>query len=188
MARGLSPDTAAAFRLGVVIDPASGHEAMVGRLCIPSIGPNGIYQLKFRCMADHDCKEIGHAKYLTDAQDNRLFNLRALITASPFVCITEGEIDAIVLVQLGLPAVAAPGASSFRRHHARLFAGFSKVYIWGDGDSAGKGFAKGINTALKNGVMVHCPDGEDVNSLLVSGNRQKIFHLMGMDDNGTGQD
>lgn len=179
--RGLSPATAEGFRLGVVADPASGHESMVGRLCIPSIGPGrNVYLLKFRCIEDHDCRDVGHSKYLTDAQDNRLFNLRALVGSGDTICITEGEIDAITLVQLGYAAVAAPGVSTWKRHHPRLFAGFSKVYVFGDGDKPGRDFVKTVCTSLSRGIRVHLPDGEDVNSLYVRSGETEILELMGV--------
>lgn len=179
--RGLDQDTAEEFRLGVVTDPNSGHESYVGRLAIPSLGPSGPYQLKFRCIEDHDCKDHGHAKYLTDAIDNRLFNVRALAKATPAVCITEGEIDAITLEQLGFCAVAAPGASTWKRHHARLFAGFERVYVFGDGDKPGRDFVRLVASSIQRAVRVTCPDGEDVNSIYKRKSASEIFLLMGLE-------
>lgn len=179
-ARGLSPSTAERFRMGVVVDPHSGHEAMTGRLVIPSIGPNGIYQLKFRCIQMHDCKEIGHSKYLTDAHDNRLFNVRAIVEAQNVICITEGEIDAITLEQIGYKAVAAPGSNTWRKHHARMFAGFQRVYLFGDGDKAGRDFVKSVGETLPNAVRLTFDDGDDINQVYTRDGAGPILELMGI--------
>jgi DNA primase len=178
--RGLDLATAREFRLGVVNDPASGHESMHGRLAIPSIGANGVYQIKFRCMDNHSCKDLGHSKYLTDAVDNRLYNLRAVAVDTSRICISEGEIDAITLEQIGHPAVACPGSNTWRRHHARIFAGFEEVYIFGDGDKAGRDFAKSLSLAIPRAVRVALPDNEDVNSLYVKSGADAINELMGV--------
>lgn len=177
--RGISLDIAERFQLGVVVDPATGHESMVGRLCIPSIGPNGIYQLKFRCMDDHDCKDRGHSKYLTEAIDNRLYNLRSLTARTDTVCITEGEIDAITLEHIGFPALGVPGANGWKRHHPRLLAGFSRIYVFGDGDQAGRDFAKRVTNALPRAARITCPDGQDVNSIYCSQGADAVRGLMG---------
>jgi len=179
--RGIDLGIAEEFRCGVIVAPHSGHESYVGRLAIPSIGPNGVYQMKFRCMGDHECKDLGHSKYLTDAMDNRLFNVRAIVSASNVICVTEGELDSVVLTMCGFPSVAAPGSNTWKRHHPRMFAGFTKVYVFGDGDKAGQAFSKTVADSMGNSVRLVMPEGEDVNSLYVSAGVEGIYEIMGVD-------
>ncbi len=76
--------------------------------------------MRFRSVDGAEPKYLGISGALI-----RLFNLRAIAEAEDLICITEGEIDAISLESVGLPAVGVPGANSWKRHHARLFNGFT---------------------------------------------------------------
>src|SRR5690606_13632589 len=65
--RGLhEPEVTDRFSLGVVLEPAiREHENYVGRLSIPYITPSGVVAIRFRCIEDHDCKNIErHHKYM----------------------------------------------------------------------------------------------------------------------------
>jgi DNA primase len=177
--RGIHPDTARAFRLGVVVDPTTGHEPFAGRLAIPSLGPSGPYQIKFRCIRGHDCKEFSHPKYLTDAMDSRLYNVRSIAELGDTICITEGEIDAITLSQLGYKAVAAPGSNTWKRHHSRMFAGFARVFVFGDGDKAGRTFAKEVSDSIRAAVRVALPDEDDLNLIYTRDGAEAIHELFG---------
>lgn len=177
--RGIHPDTAREFRMGVVDAPVTGHEPFAGRLAIPSLGPSGPYQIKFRCIMDHDCKEFQHPKYLTDAMDNRLYNVRAIVDVGDTISITEGEIDAVTLSQLGYKAVAAPGSNTWKRHHSRMFAGFQRVFVFGDGDKAGRDFARAVSESIRSSVRVALPDGDDLNLIYVRDGPEAIHDLFG---------
>lgn len=168
-ARGFDLATATDHRLGYVLSPVPGHEGYRGRLAIPYIGPRGnIYQMRFRCVAPHECKEIGCPKYLgLDALETRLFNLRALTTESYFVVITEGELDTVSLTQIGVPSVGVPGADAWKRHHRRLFDGFERVVVIGDNDKAGSNFVRKIRAELRQAVAVTLdPEYNDLNEVL----------------------
>jgi hypothetical protein len=56
----------------------------------------------------------------------------------------------------------------WKKHHHRLFGGFSKVYVWGDGDKAGREFSQKVEHEIDMAIVIHLPDGVDVNSLLVA--------------------
>ena len=75
------------LRFGSVLSPRPDHPSwVVGRLAIPFIGPRGnVYDMRFRCMESHDCKTVGHAKYLPaqEGVPTRLYNVRSL-TAPTF--------------------------------------------------------------------------------------------------------
>lgn len=178
--RGIAHGTAVRMRLGVAIAPASGHEQWAGRLVIPSLGwDSRPYALKARCMEQHDCREFKHPKYLGLSQEARLFNVRAIHRAQDTISVTEGELDAITLEQCGYPAVGVPGASGWRPRHARMLAGFRTVYVIGDGDHAGRDFAREVLDTLPSATVVNMAEGMDVNGLYVEGGQAAIDELLG---------
>lgn len=174
--RGISRAIAENFRLGVVGVPLTGHEQYAGRLAVPSIGYNGlIYNIRFRSLNGEEPKYLG-----LHGMPSWLFNIRAIHEAvSDEICITEGEIDALTLVQAGRPAVGVAGANAWKSHHARMVAGFARVYVFGDGDKAGNDFAKKVTDSLDTGVRVLLPEGEDVNSMYVKHGPEGIDQLLG---------
>lgn len=154
-ARDIHPATSERFRLGLVgtgpTDIHPGHEDYAGRLAIPAIGPNGVQSIRFRCLADHNCHDVGCPKYLGDpSTPTRPFNLRAVTEADDIIIITEGELDAVTLEQCGLHAVGIPGANNWKPHYARIFNGFPKVIVIGDNDDAGKAFANKVAKTMWN--------------------------------------
>jgi DNA primase len=150
-------------RLGVVVDPLPGHERMVGRLVIPYLGRSDMVSaLRFRSLDQSEPKYLG-----LPGVELRLFKVRSLHEAGDSIHITEGELDAISLAVCGLHAVGVPGVTSWKKHHPRLFAGFSRVFIWGDGDQPGRGFAEKLAREIDQAIVVPVPDGADCNSLLV---------------------
>lgn len=178
-ARGISPSTAERFRLGVVLVPLTGHEQFSGRLSIPSTGPRGVYSLRFRCIADHDCKQEQCPKYLGfgDAQ-TRMFNIRDIHESNDEICVTEGEMDCVVVSQAGFYGVGIPGASNWKKHHPRMLTGFDRVYVLGDGDKAGSDFAKRVVASLPNAVNVQLPQGMDVNDYYLAKGEDGLRELI----------
>lgn len=164
-ARGIGPDTAKDFRLGVVGDQQiSGHEMFQGRLVIPSLGvDDSVYGMRFRAMDESEPKYLG-----IPGMETRLFNVRAIHYADEEIHITEGEMDAIILCSLGHPAVGVPGANAWKRHHPRMFSGFPRIVIWGDGDKAGHEFARKVGESLTVATRATMPDGMDVNDLYLA--------------------
>lgn len=165
--RGITEETALSFRLGVVVEPAPGDEQFLGRLAIPYITPAGIVDIRYRCLQQHNCKEEGHPKYMGKAGAvTHIYNVRAFHEASDFLCVTEGEIDAITLAQCGLPVCGLPGAASWKKHYPRLFEDFEHVYVFTDGDEAGMGFGRKLE-AEAGALAIPMPTGEDVNSAYI---------------------
>lgn len=108
------------------------------------------------------------AKYLTVAGDQpRLYNTLALLKRSPFVAITEGEIDAITADVAGIPAVGVPGSQAWKPHFREPFIGYEDVFILADGDDAGRTFAETVASSLPNARIRSMPPGSDVNSLVM---------------------
>lgn len=172
--RGIDPESSARFRLGVVNESSMHNPEMRGRLTIPSIGMDGsIYNIRFRTL------DGGQPKYLgLPGHEVRLFNVRAIHTAADVICITEGELDAVILEQCGYPAVGVCGANSWKRHHPRMFAGFEKVYVFGDGDDAGRQFSAKVASTLLSVVRVNMSAGKDVTDLFMEQGPEGIQKLI----------
>lgn len=183
--RGVTKETARTFRLGSVLDPAPGHSRFTGFLALPYLDKDGEpVSLRFRCIAEHDHRSFGHGKYMSMTDEPaRVFNIRAIHEAargsSGEIHVTEGEFDAIVLNQLGLPAVAIPGASGFQGHHRRMLAGFNRAWIWGDPDDAGAEFTAKVCRMMRSAKGVRLEVG-DVSETFSAGGAEAIFDLIGM--------
>lgn len=165
--RGISLEAAAGYALGVVVDPLPGHDLFEGRLAIPYLTNSGPVNMKFRCLKYHDCKAIGCPKYIAwPGLDTNLYGVQSYMQAQDFICVTEGELDALTLNMLGIPAMGIPGASNWKPHWTRVLDDFSTVFCFSDGDKSGQEFAKRL-VAEVNAVNIKMPDGEDVNSMYV---------------------
>jgi hypothetical protein len=169
--RGITEDTAVWARLGVVDEPIHGDdEAASHRLSIPYITRSGVVDLRYRCLREHDCGEVGCPKYLgRPGSTLRMYGVEDLISAANTIAVTEGELDRLILRQLGHPSVGLPGAESWKRHWHRLFEDFERILVFGDGDSAGRRFIKKLMDEFPQSVEgVQLPDGEDVNSIFLA--------------------
>lgn len=159
--RGINLEQATRARLGVVLEPLTGHENYTNRLAIPYITRSGVVDLRFRSMDLSEPKYMG----LTGATTH-LYNVGAFFRASSYISICEGEIDTITLdMACNIPSVGVPGVNNWKKHYTRLLADFDKVFLFADGDSAGTDFSKHLAKELGNLVTVQMPDGEDVNSM-----------------------
>lgn len=172
--RGFTQDTIDSARLGVVDEAIEGDPYAAGqRLSIPYLTQSGVVNIRFRCIRRHDCGEASCTKYLgSTGFPNRLYGVRRLVAAGSRICITEGELDALTLHQLGYPAVGAPGAQSWKRHWRRLFEDFSGIYVFCDGDEAGRGFRAHILAEVPSAYPVMMPDKQDVNSMALKEGRE----------------
>lgn len=177
--RKISEDAARTFRLGVVLDPFPGHGKFYGFLSIPYIGHDGrVLTIRFRCLQEHDHRQYGHGKYMSIPEDPaRIYNVRAVTQADEEIHVTEGEVDAITLNSVGLPAIAIPGAQGWSRHHKHVLEGFNRVWVWGDPDDAGAQFTQKVTRALPRAKGVRLPGG-DVNEIYRNGGRDALLDLI----------
>lgn len=169
--RGIGPEVMRRFRLGYApavdsSDAPPGFERFRNRVAIPNLCASGHpVGVKLR-----DTTGQAPNKYDAPAgQVARLFNLRALNHAGTTLALTEGEIDAITLESLGVPAVAIPGASAWKPHHWRLLEGIPRLVFFHDPDEAGE---KLLGRVMKDldVIAVTAPDGaKDCNEALVAG-------------------
>lgn len=157
------------FRLGYVDSPLPGHEQYQGMLSIPYLRWSrkdgwAVVAIRYRRISGE-----GKPKYLTQAGDRpRLYNTIALLQDSPVVAVTEGEIDAITAQMCGIPTVGVPGAQAWQPWFSEPFFGYKTVYVLADGDDAGAHFAQVVAEQVPRALVVPCPPGEDVNSLVLS--------------------
>lgn len=178
MGRGFGPEVAGTFRLGVVTDPIPGHESYRGRLAIPYITPSGVVNFRFRCLRQHSCSETGCSKYLgLEGRETNLYNVLDLKRPGDALAVCEGELDAVTLSMCGVPAVAVPGATNWKKHFRLCLEDFTRVYAFGDGDDAGKGLSKKLIEAVR-AIPVRLPRGEDVNSLYLKGGADALRGLI----------
>lgn len=179
LGRGIEEETAATFRLGVVSDPYPGHERFRGWLAIPYLDRHGKpLSIRFRCMEQHNHRDYYHGKYMSITDEpSRVFNIGAIHRAGTEIHVTEGEFDAVILNQLGLPAVAIPGASGFQGHHRRMLAGFSRTWVWGDPDEAGADFTNRVCRMLRSAKGVRLRLGDVTDTYLMGGD-EAIHNLI----------
>ena len=166
--RGIGLEHASSAGLGVVVDPIPGNEYMRGRLAIPYMTPSGPVNMTFRCIQSHDCKLEGHQKYMTwEGLEANLYNVKALEEANSSIAIAEGEIDALSSSLAGIPCVGISGAEKWKPFWKNVFEDFSRVYVWQEGDDAGKRFAKRMSIEV-GAIRVTLPVKQDVNSIWVN--------------------
>jgi len=158
--RGIDLDAAARYRLGVVLDPYSGHETGRGRLAIPYLTKAGVVTIRFRAM------DGAKPKYLTlPGGGTRLYNTAALHEAGQTIWICEGEFDALVTTEYaGLPAVGICGANVWAPFWGRIFADFDEVVIASDGDEAGAAMADRLMGHIPHARRAPLPENHDCNS------------------------
>lgn len=176
--RGFSEQVASTYGLGVVHNPPVGYERYRSRLVIPYLTPSGVVNARFRCLRQHDCKEAGHGKYVgLEGFETSLYNVLDLSKPGDAICVTEGELDAVTLSMCGIAAVAVPGATNWKKHFGRCLDDFSKVFVLGDPDEAGKGLNKKLISDVR-AIPVRMPRGDDVNSLYLKGGADALRRLL----------
>lgn len=162
--RGISPESIARFHLSY----DEGRDAVR----IPYLDAAGdLQQIRWRRLGE------GQPKYQSSTGAKAaLYNVTDAVE-SP-VYITEGEFDTISLVQAGFLAVGVPGATSFQPSWKWLFLG-AQVHLVFDGDEAGKkgayAVARHLNHVAAEVVIHNLPDGEDCNSLMLSGTLEEVL-------------
>lgn len=179
--RGITEDTAVTARLGVVDEPIHGDsDAAYNRLTIPFITRSGVVDLRYRCIRDHDCGESSCAKYLgRPGSTLRIYGVEDLVSAGSTIAVTEGELDRVILRQLGYPSVGLPGAESWKRHWHRLFEDFTRIVVFGDGDPAGHRFIKRMMDEFPQSTEgAQLPESEDVNSMYLLEGRDYFDHIL----------
>ena len=176
-ARGIELEHARSNGLGVVTNPLPGHEHLDGYLAIPYLTDRGPVNISFRCIKNHDCKEIPHHSKMGKKKGSgtNLYGVQALAWADEWCVVCEGELDALVYQQIGVPAVGVPGAENWKPYWDNIFEDFSRVYLAEDGDTAGKDLWERMTENLSNVIRMKMPDGEDVNSMYLKSGKDYLL-------------
>lgn len=163
--RGFDPALADTFRLGVVPhDPPAGFEQYTGRLAIPYLTPTGVVDVRFRSLGGDSPKYMSRP-----GTAGRIYNVGAFQRGGSFLAVCEGEIDAMTADGMaGIPCVGIPGANGWKPLWARAFQDYDTVFVLCDGDDPGREFGKRVRKDVENAVVVHLPEGTDVNSIVTS--------------------
>lgn len=174
--RGLTTDTLRRFHIGAVIRPDSMDTKAQGRICIPHLNARGPMVLRFRSMPGAE----GPKYWQPSGSHVGIFNVTELVLPRDEITVTEGEIDAMTLVQCGVPAIGFPGASSWRDYYRHLFDGYRRVRICIDADDSGAGAAFGdkLSSRVPGPMPIPLPQGHDVNSYYQAAGREALLtHL-----------
>jgi DNA primase len=182
LGRGITGEVAKEARLGYVREPLPGHEPYKGRLAIPYLTKTGVMDMRFRCADSHDCQQMGHPKYLSQAGHSpRLYNATAWEQAEDIIAITEGEFDALVLThRVGIPALGISGVAAWKTYYRAVFEDFAEVLVFGDGDDAGRDWARLVCMDLDNARAVHMPSGHDVTSFFMAEGPTTVLEVAGV--------
>lgn len=175
--RGITMEVARLARLGVVVEPETGHEAFIGRLAIPYLTKTGVVDIRFRSL-----NPAVEPKYMgMTGAETKMFNVLDIEKAGDYIGICEGELDTVTMSSLiGIPCVGVPGANSWKKHYTRLLADFERVFVFADGDQPGKEFATSLARELPV-TIIPCPDGHDVNSMFVQEGANYFRQKVGLD-------
>ncbi len=174
--RGIDLEHARSEGLGVVRNPSALHQEYEGRLAIPYLTDCGPVNMSFRCLQDHVCREAKYTgsdgkeyacpKYKKSVKaESDLYGVQSFDDATDWIAVCEGELDSLILRQIGIPAISNPGATNWNDWWPNIFEDLSRIYIFADGDAAGDKMFKMFRDRLKVPcVKVLLPKGEDVNS------------------------
>ena len=186
LGRRLLGDFADKYQLGIVADALPGDEVHVGRLVVPYLTLAGVRAIKYRCIEDHSCKAEGHPKYTQPhGQEQRLYNALAYFGGHDVIGVCEGELDAVTATEhLGVNTFGVPGASQWDKqgwHWQLVLRDFATVIVFADGDKPGRELASKIAADAGPGSrIVYCPDGEDINSMVVANRGDELVRKAGL--------
>lgn len=156
--RGL--DLGIAGQAGLYVEESGDY---AGWLAIPYPHLTGRWGVRYRRLA-----HTGGPKYMDVAgADLHLYNPQHLGPQSREVWFTEGEIDALILWQYGVPAIGMSGSTKyghelFQEAWSLLFKK-ARVVIAVDNDDAGAKAAADIEKAFRHAERLSLPDGFDIN-------------------------
>lgn len=165
-ARGIGRELVASTAIGVVHDPLPQHQHLEGFMAIPYLTDFGPVNLRFRCMRD-DCDHDGHGKYHTPhGWPADIYGVQQFDEADDWIAVCEGELDALLLRQIGIPAVGIPGANVWHPWWPNVFEDYSRIYVIPDGDQAGQKMWDRWKS-LQDTIRVKLPQGLDVTDFVL---------------------
>jgi len=167
--RGIGIETVKAFKIGLQIDKDGGRW-----LTIPHYEKGRLVNIKSRSLPPTE-KTFRRVKGCRSI----LFNSDAIEEHPEEIFITEGEIDALTLIDQGLKNVvgATGGAGSFDPSWVDQLQTVKKIYLCYDPDEPGQKGAREVARRLgyDRCFNVVLPDGQDVNDLFRGGGGHAEF-------------
>lgn len=177
--RKLDLSTIKRFRLGAVLTPSAEDAPGRGRIAIPHLNKRGCNVIRFRAMPEQGSS----MKYWQPAGSAYgVYNVTEFLHPRDMIAICEGEIDTMVLNQVGIPAVGFPGVESWSNYHARMFDGYATTIICADGDQAGENFAAKVAARVPGPRVITLPTGADINDLFKLEGRDGLLKRLGLVD------
>lgn len=89
-----------------------------------------------------------------------------------YIILTEGQWDAIILLQYGFPAVTVPngtGDDSFVERQWNFLHSYKEIYLAFDPDDSGRKFASKVAPRLETTPkLIDLPEGQDVNQFILN--------------------
>lgn len=175
--RGITKEAQAYFRLGFVKDPEPAQRDYSGTVSIPYITSSGdIVGLKYRRLDDAKPKYLSSLGF----EARRIFNPLSLAERHRRIYITEGEVDAITLWLVGIPAVAVPGANAWSPSSARALRNRQIVVLADGDDKRGEGYKLGkqIASSIEDTSIVLMRDS-DVNKFYLDNGKEELYRYIG---------
>ncbi|MBW1697847.1 MAG: AAA family ATPase [Deltaproteobacteria bacterium] len=160
--RGISIESVKRFKLGLF------EKNGIRWLSIPHYRNNNLVNIKFRSLppAEKDFRRIPGCESI-------LFNCDCL-KAQQEIFLTEGELDAITLIQAGIENTVSgtTGAGSFDPEWIDILKPLKRIYLCYDADDSGQQGARSLAKRLgyNRCFNVELPEGQDINDYFNSGN------------------
>jgi len=172
LTRGISIETVKAFKMGLQIDRGGGRW-----LTIPHYEKGKLINIKSRSLPPTE-KTFRRVKGCRSI----LFNSDSIEKYPDEIYITEGEIDALTLIDQGIKNVVGvtTGAGSFDPSWIDQLQAVKKIYLCYDPDEPGQAGAREAARRLgyERCLNVVLPDGQDVNDLFRAGGGHGEFSRM----------
>jgi len=121
-------------------------------------------------------KYKGGGKYFFVTGSNTLYGLDKLSEYDGSVLyLTEGETDALTLMQAGLPVLGIPGAKAWRQEWISKISFFEKIILVPDPDTAGKNLVDTLRSSIENLYIIKIPTSyKDLSDYFLYGNNRDV--------------
>jgi DNA primase len=191
--KGFTPEQGVQAGLLSKNDKADIYDRFRGRLIFPIQNLSGqVIAFGGRVLTDGEPKYLNSSDTPIYKKGEHLYGLyqaRQPMTRSKRAILTEGYMDVLSLHQFGYADSCGVLGTALTQDQVKRLAGFvSRMDLIFDGDTAGRKAAlRSSEMILQYGVacrVVLMPDGEDVDSLLQQGGRDRLDACFGLAEDG----
>jgi KaiC/GvpD/RAD55 family RecA-like ATPase len=173
--RGITEESIHRFKLGTT------RRYNQSWLSIPSF-ESGIPKLiKYRKLPPDENEKL--AKYIRESGSKSILFNADSIESYDEIILTEGELDAITLIQAGYENIVGitGGAGTFLPEWFDMLNTKMKIYLCLDADSAGQNSAKDVwatRLGLNRCWNISLPDGYDINEFFLENSKEDFIELI----------